>query len=123
LLICLNQALPEFNNLYPFFKGPFKDKGYSVQRTNFGEYYHWHIDGGSHEFSHRQLVVIWYLNNLTGSGGKTEFLYQDLKVKPVAGKMILFPPFWTNQHRGQILKGSSKYIAITWVVFARYGIA
>ena len=118
LFSSLDRVLREFNDLYPFFKGPFKDMGYSVQRTNSGEYYHWHIDGGSHEFSHRQLVAIWYLNNLTGSGGKTEFLYQDIKVKPEAGKLILFPPFWTHQHRGQTLKGGSKYIATTWVVFA-----
>ena len=118
LFSSLNRALVEFKNLYPFFKGPFKDMGYSVQRTNAGEFYHWHIDGGSHEFSHRQLVAIWYLNNLTGSGGETEFLYQDIKVTPEAGKLILFPPFWTHEHRGQTLQQGSKYIATTWVVFA-----
>ena len=118
LFSSLDRALREFNDLYPFFKGPFKDMGYSVQRTNSGEFYHWHVDGGSHQFSHRQLVAIWYLNNLTGCGGKTEFLYQDIKVKPDAGKLILFPPFWTHQHRGQTLQGGSKYIATTWVVFA-----
>ena len=118
LFSSLNRALVEFKNLYPFFEGPFKDMGYSVQRTNAGEFYRWHIDGGSHEFSHRQLVAIWYLNNLTGSGGETEFLYQDIKVTPEAGKLILFPPFWTHEHRGQTLQQGSKYIATTWVVFA-----
>ncbi|MEE8289009.1 MAG: 2OG-Fe(II) oxygenase [Nitrosomonadaceae bacterium] len=118
LFSSLDRALHEFNNLYPFFKGQFKDMGYSVQRTTAGEYYHWHIDGGSHEFSHRQLVAIWYLNNLNGSGGTTEFRYQKIKVKPEAGKLILFPPFWTHEHRGQSLQQGSKYIATTWVVFA-----
>lgn len=118
LFSSLNRALVEFKNLYPFFEGPFKDMGYSVQRTNAGEFYRWHIDGGSHEFSHRQLVAIWYLNNLTGSGGETEFLYQDIKVTPEPGKLILFPPFWTHEHRGQTLQQGSKYIATTWVVFA-----
>ncbi len=118
LFSSLDRALHEFNNLYPFFKGQFKDMGYSVQRTTAGEYYHWHIDGGSHEFSHRQLVAIWYLNNLNGSGGTTEFRYQKIKVKPEAGKLILFPPFWTHEHRGQTLQQGSKYIATTWVVFA-----
>ena len=41
---------------HPFFGGRFKDIGYAVQRTGPGEFYHWHIDGGSHELSHRQLV-------------------------------------------------------------------
>jgi Rps23 Pro-64 3,4-dihydroxylase Tpa1-like proline 4-hydroxylase len=57
----LNQALAEFKLSYPFFAGPFKDMGYAIQRTQPGEFYHWHIDGGSHEFAQRQLVAIWYL--------------------------------------------------------------
>ena len=118
LFSSLDRALHEFNDLYPFFKGQFKDMGYSIQRTAVGEYYHWHIDGGSHEFSHRQLVAIWYLNNLNGSGGTTEFRYQEINVNPEAGKLILFPPFWTHEHRGQALQRGSKYIATTWVVFA-----
>ena len=118
LFSSLNRALVEFKNLYPFFQGPFEDMGYSVQRTNAGEFYHWHIDGGSHEFSLRQLVAIWYLNNLKGSGGETEFRFQEIKIKPEAGKLILFPPFWTHEHRGRVLQEGTKYIATTWVVFA-----
>lgn len=114
----LGQALIEFRESYPFFKGPFKDNGYAIQRTNPGEFYHWHIDGGSHEFSQRQLVAIWYLNDVEGPGGETEFSYQQVKVKPEAGKMCLFPPFWTHEHRGVTLQQGVKYIATTWVVFA-----
>ena len=62
------------------FSGPFKDIGYAVQRTNPGEYFHWHIDSGSHQFSDRQLVAIWYLNNVDGPGGETEFLNQMLRL-------------------------------------------
>lgn len=118
LFSSLDRALHEFRDLYPFFKGQFKDMGYSIQRTSAGEYYRWHIDGGSHEFSHRQLVAIWYLNDLAGSGGSTDFRFQKIEVKPEAGKLILFPPFWTHEHRGQKMQQSSKYIATTWVVFA-----
>jgi Rps23 Pro-64 3,4-dihydroxylase Tpa1-like proline 4-hydroxylase len=108
----------EFRERYPFFKGPFKDMGYAVQRTNPGEFYHWHIDGGSHEFSQRQLVAVWYLNDVPGPGGTTEFLFQDIKIKPEAGKLVLFPPFWTHEHRGAMLEQGVKYIATTWVCFA-----
>jgi hypothetical protein len=114
----LGRAVLEFREVYPFFKGPFKDMGYGVQRTNPGEHYHWHVDGGSHDFSHRQLVAIWYLNNVDGPGGETEFLFQDIKIKPELGKLILFPPFWTHEHRGVTLEAGVKYIATTWVVFA-----
>ena len=114
----LNRALAEFKRHYPFFDGAFKDMGYAIQRTDPGEFYHWHIDGGSHEFAVRQLVAIWYLNDLAGQGGETEFEYQQVSITPEAGKLLLFPPFWTHRHRGATLKSGRKYIATTWVVFA-----
>ena len=67
----LGQAIVEFRETYPFFKGPFKDSGYAIQRTDPGGFYHWHIDGGSHEFSQRQLVALWYLNDVPGPGGRS----------------------------------------------------
>lgn len=114
----LSYALREIKKRYPFFNGPFKDMGYALQRTDANEFYHWHIDGGSHQFSQRQLVAIWYLNDVAGPGGETEFKYQQLKIKPEQGKMILFPPFWTHEHRGVTLEKGVKYLATTWVVFA-----
>ena len=111
-------ALAELRNMYPFFRGPFKDIGYNIQRTEAGQFYHWHIDGGSHDFADRQLVAVWYLNDVTGPGGETEFLFQQLKVTPKKGNMILFPPFWTHEHRGVTLQSGVKYIATTWLVFA-----
>ena len=114
----LNRALAEFKESYPFFAGPFKDMGYAIQRTDPDEFYHWHIDGGSHEFAARQLVAIWYLNNLECQGGETEFQHQQVRITPQAGKLLLFPPFWTHLHRGNTLLSGHKYIATTWVVFA-----
>jgi len=114
----IGQAILEFREAFPYFKGPFKDVGYNLQRYNPGEHYHWHIDGGSHDFSQRQLVALWYLNDVPGPGGETEFLFQDVKVKPEQGKLVLFPPFWTHEHRAVTLQKGVKYIATTWVVFA-----
>ena len=114
----LGQAILEFRETYPYFKGSFKDMGYGIQRYTPGEHYHWHIDGGSHDFSQRQLVALWYLNDVPGPGGETEFLFQDIQIKPEQGKLVLFPPFWTHEHRAVTLQRGVKYIATTWVVFA-----
>ena len=114
----LGRAILEFREKYVYFKGPFKDMGYNLQRYSPGEYYHWHIDGGSHDFSQRQLVALRYLNDVEGPGGETEFLFQDAKIKPERGKLVLFPPFWTHEHRAVTLEKGVKYIATTWVVFA-----
>lgn len=114
----LGKAIVEFRETFPYFNGPFKDSGYAIQRTLPGEHYHWHIDGGSHDFSQRQLVAVWYLNDVDGPGGETEFSRQQVKIKPEAGKLLLFPPFWTHEHRGVTLEKGVKYIATTWVIFA-----
>ena len=109
----------EFAREFPFFAAnAFKDIGYNLQRTLPGEYYHWHVDGGPGEFSQRQLVAIWYLNDVAGPGGETEFPLQQVAIRPAQGKLILFPPFWTHVHRGVALAQGVKYIATTWICFA-----
>ena len=118
LFSSLSAALRELQRHYPYFRGRFKDQGYAVQRTGEGEYYHWHVDADSPTLADRQLVAIWYLNDVAGTGGETEFLHQNVKVSPAAGRLILFPPFWTHQHRGVTLRRGVKYLATTWIVFA-----
>ncbi|HEY5635447.1 MAG TPA: 2OG-Fe(II) oxygenase [Burkholderiales bacterium] len=109
----------EFAGAFPFFAAnAFKDIGYNLQRTLPGEYYHWHVDSGPGAFSARQLVAIWYLNDVPGPGGETEFPLQETMIRPEQGKLLLFPPFWTHVHRGVTLQAGVKYIATTWISFA-----
>jgi hypothetical protein len=119
LHLSLGAALNSISAIHPFFaSNSFKDIGYNLQRTLPGEFYQWHVDGGPGEFSQRQLVAIWYLNDVDGPGGQTEFHFQNILVKPQRGKLILFPPFWTHVHRGVALEKGRKYIATTWVCFS-----
>jgi hypothetical protein len=119
LMQSLARAFNEFGQMFPFFAAnSFKDLGYNMQRYQPGEYYHWHVDSGPGEFSQRQLVAIWYLNDVEGPGGETEFPIQEVLVKPETGKLVLFPPFWTHVHRAVTLGAGVKYIATTWVCFA-----
>ncbi len=115
----LAAGLREVAMMYPFFGvNRFKDIGYNLQRYRPGEYYHWHVDSGPGEFMARQLVALWYLNDVAGPGGETEFALQDVKVTPREGKLVLFPPFWTHIHRAATVEQGVKYIATTWVCFA-----
>jgi len=120
--ILAQQLVSTFNAFameFPFFAAnKFKDLGYNLQRTLPGEYYHWHVDAGPGDFSARQMVAIWYLNDVAGPGGETEFPLQEVAVRPEQGKLLLFPPFWTHVHRGATLQSGVKYIATTWVCFA-----
>ena len=112
-------AIRQFQQSYPFFQDMrrFKDMGYNLQRYEAGEYYHWHVDGDNNQLASRQLVALWYLNDVAGPGGETEFLHQDVKVTPEKGKLILFPPFWTHEHRAVEMTQGVKYIATTWITF------
>ena len=119
LMQSLASAFNEFGQAFPFFAAnSFKDIGYNMQRYLPGEYYHWHVDGGPGPFSQRQLVAIWYLNDVAGPGGETEFPLQEILVRPEEGKLVLFPPFWTHVHRAVTLQEGVKYIATTWICFA-----
>lgn len=114
----ISAALNQLSREHPFFAtNSFCDSGYNMQRTNPGEFYHWHTDSGPGEFSQRQLVAIWYLNRPPPNGGETEFHFQNVKLVPETGKLILFPPFWTHIHRGVTVESGPKYIATTWVCF------
>lgn len=114
----LHKAMREITDKFPLIKeDPLQDVGYQLQRTLPGEYYHWHKDLNKHS-RRRVLVAIWYLNTVARrAGGCTEFKHQGVKVRPEAGKLILFPPYWTHIHRGQVLKFGTKYLATTWITY------
>jgi len=114
----LAMALKEFKETYPYFAdmGRFKDMGYNLQRYQEGEYYHWHVDADNEALAPRQLVALWYLNDVE-QGGETDFIHQQASVTPEKGKLMLFPPFWTHEHRAAVVKKGVKYIATTWITF------
>ncbi len=112
----LSLGLSLVAGLHPFFSANrFKDIGYNLQRTTESGFYHWHVDSGPGEFTQRQLVAIWYLNDAPAKGGQTEFFHQKVGVTPEKGMLLLFPPFWTHLHRGTVVEDGVKYIATTWV--------
>lgn len=114
----LAMALKEFREVYPYFAdmSRFKDMGYNLQRYQEGEYYHWHVDADNEALAPRQLVALWYLNDVE-EGGETDFIHQQASVTPEKGKLMLFPPFWTHEHRAAVVKKGVKYIATTWITF------
>ena len=119
LMQSLSKNFSAAAQMFPFFAANrFKDLGYNMQRYQPGEYYHWHVDSGPGEFMNRQLVAIWYLNDVKGPGGETEFPLQEIKIQPEEGKLVLFPPFWTHPHRAVTVATGVKYIATTWICFA-----
>lgn len=82
-----------------------------------GGYYAWHYEQSNEDptMRNRQMAFMWYLNDVK-EGGETEFMFQDLKIKPKAGASVLFPAFWTHFHRGNPPgEGEKKYIVTGWI--------
>lgn len=118
---CLNEYMKEFSRCF----APFKDVGdvgYKILRYEpitggFDE----HIDVTSLKSSSRFLAGVWYLNDIPeGDGGETKFFVQDIAIRPEAGKMVLFPPFFTHPHAGTPSKSHRRYIINTFVQYLNY---
>jgi hypothetical protein len=87
-----------------------------VQRyeSNKGRYVY-HNDGSFEpkEKRHRVLTYIWYLNDVE-EGGETLF-WDNYKIKPEKGKLVLFPAAWNFPHSGLMPISNDKYIITGWV--------
>jgi hypothetical protein len=61
----------------------------------------------------RVLTYIWYLNDVE-EGGETLF-WDNYKIKPQKGKLVLFPASWIFPHSGLMPISNDKYILTGWV--------
>ena len=97
-------------------KGPFDDTGYNMQRTLPGEHFNWHTDFFADPWANtlRVFTFIWYLNDVPGEGGYTEFC-NGIRVEPKQGRILFFPSDFANMHRGVSPETSTKYIATGWI--------
>lgn len=91
-------------------------------QRNKGGYPHWHSEqfpqNGHNEALHRVVLYMFYLNDVE-EGGETEFYYQQRKISPKKGTMVIAPAGFTHSHRGNMPKSNDKYIATSWVMFNR----
>ena len=64
--------------------------------------------------------MLWtiYLND-EFEAGETEFLYQQRKIRPRTGSLLIAPTSFTHTHRGNRPEGANKYIATSWVLYQR----
>lgn len=73
-----------------------------------------HADVGDYASAKRFLAYFWYLNDVK-EGGETAFYWgnsekETLKVKPISGRLLIFPPMWTHPHAGLKPISGPKYI-------------
>lgn len=95
----------------PFYFSTCVDTGYQIQKTIPGGFYKWHVDAVNNTVSMRKLTYMWYLNSC--EEGCTEFVFGQ-KIKPEAGKLLIFPSTWPYVHRGTPPK-TTKYVCTGWL--------
>lgn len=97
----------------------YSDSGYKIQKYTLNEnpeetgFYDWHNDFWIDNRGTRILVFMWYLNDVE-EGGETEFC-NGLKIKPEAGKLVIFPASWYIVHRGNKPISNDKIICNGWI--------
>ena len=90
-----------------------------VQKTKPSEGYHiWHCERQTLGSMTRAVAWIVYLNDIE-EGGETEFLYYRKRIKPEAGKLLIFPANYTHAHRGNPPLDKTKYIMTGWYRFGQ----
>ena len=98
-----------------FYKSPFicppVDSGYEIQKTTPKGFFKWHVDVLDNILPIRKLTYMWYLNSC--EEGCTEFAFGQ-KIKPEAGKLIIFPSTWPYVHQGTPPK-TTKYCCTGWL--------
>ncbi|KAF1708988.1 2OG-Fe(II) oxygenase [Pseudoxanthomonas sacheonensis] len=85
-----------------------------------GGYPYWHCElyprDASVETLHRHLLWTLYLNDGFDEG-ETEFLFQQRKVEPRTGSLLIAPTAFTHTHRGNRPQNGDKFIATSWILF------
>tara|TARA_R100000664_G_C2716691_1_gene111543 strand:+ start:322 stop:918 length:597 start_codon:yes stop_codon:yes gene_type:complete len=97
--------------------GPFHFTNLKIQKTLPTEGYHtWHIEHhkGYHNEA-RAFAFSIYLNNVE-EGGETEFLHFSKRVKPKAGRIVIWPAAFPYVHRGNPPLSGEKYILTSWMM-------
>ncbi|KFN50714.1 2OG-Fe(II) oxygenase [Arenimonas composti] len=96
----------------------------NLQRYTAGQggYPYWHCElyprSPDAETLHRHVLWTLYLND-GFAAGETEFLYQQRRIVPKTGSLLIAPAAFTHTHRGNRPEGGDKYIATSWILFQR----
>ena len=121
----LASTIEQYKNKYPFLhelarwdiSHTFKMQKYLPNEAYF--VLHTENTGIVDGFVERRLIAwMLYLNDVT-DGGETEFPTQEIKFKPKAGSMLMWPAYWTHPHRGLPSLTEVKYIATGWFSFIK----
>ena len=87
-----------------------------IQKTMPSQGYHvWHVEHSQGRENEKRILVYSIYLNTVEEGGETEFLYQSQRVKPVKGRIVIWPAGFPYVHRGNPPLSGEKYIVTSWI--------
>jgi hypothetical protein len=75
--------------------------------------YRSHIDTDGREGMERLFSMVLYLNTVE-IGGETRFLFQGKDIRPVEGRLALFPSNYAFPHKACVPISEDKYVIVAW---------
>jgi len=115
--ILLKNTFAHYIEDFPYLKGRGNDwwsGSVILQKTEPLQGYHsFHCENSTWGNKNRILAWMIYLNDVD-EGGETEWLYQQLKIKPKANTGVIWPGSFTHLHRGNPPISGTKYILTGW---------
>ena len=112
----VNRDIQVFKKIiFPYLKSYDWSSGVMLlQKTEPLQGYHtFHSENLAWHGHNRTLAWMLYLNDIE-EGGETEFLYQQLKIKPKRNTFVIWSGSFTHLHRGNPPISGTKYILTGW---------
>jgi hypothetical protein len=89
-----------------------------IQKTLPGQGYHiWHTERYEERDGIKRVLAYTIYLNTVEEGGETEFLHQSQRVKPVKGRIVIWPANFPYVHRGNPPLSGEKYIITSWISY------
>lgn len=104
----LADFMSDYHDAFPV---PLYPEEFRVTKYPIGGHFNWHSDNIGSDVT-RVLTVMYYLNTVE-EGGETDYEWQELKIKPVEGRMAICPVGWPFRHCSRPTVSNPKYIIIT----------
>ena len=87
---------------------------YNIQKYDPGDGYHvLHCENCGESTAQRVLAWMIYFNTVTDKGG-TYFSTYNKTINAKEGRLVIWPAYFTHQHKGVVSKTQTKYIVTGW---------
>jgi len=113
---CFKKYCKKYSYLNDIHEQYLNDNDYNLQRYLPNEGYF--LEHCENECRDSSRILAWtlYLNDVHDHGETLYTLY-DRKISARAGKMVIWPAYWTHAHKGVVSPTETKYIATGWFEF------